>query len=108
MDDNQLFDLAQELNPPWFIEKVSFDPQQNRLDLFLDFKRRSKSLCTECRSREGCPVHDTVEKTSLSKRLNLFQQRGMGTNGHMCYRKELSLSTGVSRFEEIFQTAVAN
>jgi hypothetical protein len=42
MDENQLFALALGLTPPWFIEKVSFDPEQKRLDLFLDFKRGSK------------------------------------------------------------------
>jgi hypothetical protein len=41
MDEKQLFGLALALTPPWFIEKVSFDPGQKRLDLFLDFQRGS-------------------------------------------------------------------
>ena len=62
MDEKQLFGLALGLTPPWFIDKVAFDPGQKRLDLFLDFQRGSKFMCPECGSGEGCPVHDTTEK----------------------------------------------
>lgn len=62
MDENQLFVLELGLTPQGFIEKVSVDPEQMRLDLILDFKRGSKFLCPECES-VGCPVHDTTVKT---------------------------------------------
>ena len=77
MDENQLFGLALGLTPPWFIEKVSFDPGQKRLDLFLDFKRGSKFPCPECGSGEGCPVHDTTEKTW--RHLDFFQHQAFLT-----------------------------
>ena len=77
MDENQLFALALGLIPPWFIEKVSFDPEQKRLDLFLDFKRGSKFLCPECGSGEGCPVYDTTEKTW--RHLDFFQHQAFLT-----------------------------
>lgn len=77
MDENQLFALALGLTPPWFIEKVSFDPGQKRLDLFLDFKRGSKFPCPECGSGEGCPVHDTTEKTW--RHLDFFQHQAFLT-----------------------------
>jgi transposase len=77
MGENQLFALALGLTPPWFIEKVSFDPGQKRLDLFLDFKRGSKFMCPECGSGEGCPVHDTTEKTW--RHLDFFQHQAFLT-----------------------------
>jgi len=77
MDENQLFALALGLTPPWFIEKVAFDPVQKRLDLFLDFKGGSKFPCPECGSGEGCPVHDTTEKTW--RHLDFFQHQAFLT-----------------------------
>jgi len=77
MDEKQLFGMALGLTPPWFIEKVSFDPGQKRLDLFLDFKRGSKFPCPECESGEGCPVHDTTEKTW--RHLDFFQHQAFLT-----------------------------
>src|SRR5512139_537427 len=77
MDEKQLFGMALGLTPPWFIEKVAFDPGQRRLDLFLDFKRGSKFACPECKSGEGCPVHDTTEKTW--RHLDFFQHQAFLT-----------------------------
>jgi transposase len=77
MDEKQLFGLALGLTPPWFIDKVRFDPGQKRLDLFLDFKRGSKFPCPECASGEGCPVHDTTEKTW--RHLDFFQHQAFLT-----------------------------
>jgi hypothetical protein len=50
MDEKQLFGLALGLTPPWFIEKVSSDPEQKRLDLLLGFQRGSKFPSPSCRS----------------------------------------------------------
>jgi len=77
MDENHLFAFALGLTPPWFIEKVSFEPEQKRLDLFLDFKRGSKFPCPECGCREGCPVHGTTEKTW--RHLDFFQHQAFLT-----------------------------
>jgi transposase len=78
MDEKQLFGMALGLTPPWFIDKVSFDPGQKRLDLFLDFKRGAKFLCPECGDGgEGCPVHDTTEKTW--RHLDFFQHQAFLT-----------------------------
>jgi transposase len=77
MDEKQLFGLALGLTPPWFIEKALFDPEQKRLGLFLDIKRGLKFLCPECGSGEGCPVHDTTEKTW--RHLDFFQHQAFLT-----------------------------
>lgn len=76
MDEKALFGMAIGLTPPWFIEKVAFDPERKRLDLFLDFKRGSKFTCPECGSGE-CPVHDTTEKTW--RHLDFFQHQAFLT-----------------------------
>jgi hypothetical protein len=39
MNEKQLFGLALGLTLPWFIDRVEFDPEKRRLDLFLDFER---------------------------------------------------------------------
>jgi len=77
MDEKQLFGLALGLTPPWFIDKVAFDPGQKRLDLFPDFQRGSKFACPECGPGEGCPVHDTTEKTW--RHLDFFQHQAFLT-----------------------------
>jgi transposase len=77
MDEKTLFGMALGLTPPWFIEKVAFDPEQKRLDLFLDFKRGAKFLCPECGGGAECPVHDTHEKTW--RHLDFFQHQAFLT-----------------------------
>jgi hypothetical protein len=37
-----LFGLALGLTPPWFIDRVEFDPANKRLDLFLAFERAAR------------------------------------------------------------------
>jgi transposase len=76
MDEKTLFGMAIGLTPPWFIEKVAFDPEKKRLDLFLDFTRGAKFLCPECGAGE-CPVHDTTEKTW--RHLDFFQHQAFLT-----------------------------
>ncbi len=65
-----LFQLALGLTPPWRVEKIEFDPDQHRLDLYLGFERGSHFACTQC-ERAGCPVHDTTDKEW--RHLNFFQ-----------------------------------
>lgn len=73
MDEKQLFGLALGLTDPWYIERIEFDPERKRLDLFLEFKKGSRFLCPECGSGEHCPVHDTKERTW--RHLDFFQHQ---------------------------------
>ena len=73
MDEKQLFGLALGLTPPWFIEKVEFDPANKRLDLFLSFTKGARFAWTECGAGELCPVHDTKERTW--RHLDFFQHQ---------------------------------
>ncbi len=77
MDEKQLFGLALGLTPPWFIEKIEFDPSQKRLDLFLEFERGAKFPCPECGEGAPCPVHDTRERTW--RHLDFFQHQAFLT-----------------------------
>jgi transposase len=77
MNEKQLFGLALGLTPPWFIDRVEFDPEKRRLDLFLDFERGAKFLCPECPGGDPCPVHDTNERTW--RHLDFFQHQAFLT-----------------------------
>lgn len=71
MNENELFGLALGLSSPWYIEKVEFNAEGKRLDLFLDFKKGSRFACPEC--KELSPVHDTNERTW--RHLDFFQHQ---------------------------------
>ncbi len=71
MNEKDLFGLALGLVSPWYIEKVEFDVEGKRLDLFLDFKRGSHFPCPEC--GEPSPIHDTAERTW--RHLDFFQHK---------------------------------
>lgn len=73
MNEKQLFGMALGISAPWYIEKVAFNPEEKRLDLYLDFERGSKFLCPECSGGQACPVHDTNEKTW--RHLDFFQHQ---------------------------------
>jgi len=77
MNEKQLFGLALGLMPPWFIEKIEFDPERKRLDLFLEFERGAKFPCPECTDGSPCPVHDTRERTW--RHLDFFQHQAFLT-----------------------------
>ena len=66
---------------------------------------RAAGAGVDCRPEDPESISEAVEKLYRMPRALLDE---MGNNGHRYYRKELSLSTGVSRFEEVFQAAVAN
>ena len=63
MRDTHLLQLALGIQSPWFVAASNFDLDNKRLDITLDFKSGSRFDCPECEAA-GCPVHDTVEKTS--------------------------------------------
>ncbi|MBD3383466.1 ISL3 family transposase, partial [candidate division KSB1 bacterium] len=72
MSTTQLFASALGLETPWKITDVQFDAGKHRLDIRIDFKRGSKWKCPQC-SKDGCPVHDTQERTW--RHLNFFEHK---------------------------------
>ncbi len=58
------------LVPPWQVTQCTFDPEQGRLDIGIDFVRGGTFPCPEC-GREGCKAYDTEEHTW--RHLNFFQ-----------------------------------
>ena len=70
--DLRLFQAALGLSEPWQVVSVEFDPGGKRLDLRIDFEKGARFACPEC-GREGCPVHDTEEKTW--RHLDFFQHQ---------------------------------
>jgi len=58
------------LVPPWRVTQCTFDPEQGRLDIGIDFVRGGTFFCPEC-GREGCKAHDTEER--IWRHLNFFQ-----------------------------------
>lgn len=69
MNEKDIFGLALGLTSPWYIERIEFDAEGKRLDLFLNFTRGSRFPCPEC--KEPSAVHDTVERTW--RHLDFFQ-----------------------------------
>ena len=76
MRDNDLFQLALGITSPWFVAASVFDRAGKRLDIQLDFKAGSRFACPECKA-EGCPVHDTRERTW--RHLDFFQHQAFLT-----------------------------
>lgn len=70
MKDVDLFQLAMGLGHPWQVVNCSFDADQGRLDLRIDFIRGGVFVCPEC-GRESCKAYDTEERTW--RHLNFFQ-----------------------------------
>lgn len=70
MGDVELFQAALGLGEPWRVVESSFDGDQRRLELRIDFERGARFACPEC-ERAGCEVHDTVEKRW--RHLDFFQ-----------------------------------
>ena len=62
MHDVDLFQKALGLDRPWEVVEVSFDAEQRRLDLRIDFPKGSVFCCPEC-GRSGLKVRDTERKT---------------------------------------------
>jgi transposase len=73
---NKLFELALQLEPPWYIKDVKFTPTTQKisgqLDIYLDFERGAKFNDD---FDAVCSIHDTIEKTW--RHLDFFQ--------HTCY-----------------------
>jgi transposase len=72
MNENELFQVALGLMPPWMVEHCTFDQTAGRLDIHLDFPRGSVFACPVCRAG-GCKAYDT--DTLTWRRLNFFQHQ---------------------------------
>jgi transposase len=74
MDTNQLlFAMALGIQEPWYIGDIKFDTQQQRLDLYIQYKGGIAFPCAEC--GEMSKVRDSKEK--VWRHLDFFQ--------HECY-----------------------
>ena len=72
MDENELFQAALGLLPPWTVERCSFDETAGRLDIYLDFPRGSVFSCPVCQAA-NCKAYDTDSLTW--RHLNFFQHQ---------------------------------
>ena len=70
-NQEQLFTMALGLEKPWYVSRIEFDPSEQRIDLYLDFKRGSKFCCPGC--GKETPVYDSEEHTW--RHLNFFQYK---------------------------------
>lgn len=71
MNENELFQAALGLMPPWQVDRCTFDGATGRLDIHLDFPRGSVFDCPVC--GVSCKAHDTDERTW--RHLNFFQHQ---------------------------------
>ena len=71
MNENQLFQAALGLLPPWLVSRCTFEESAGRLDIHLDFPRGSVFPCPVCGIL--CKAYDTVELTW--RHLNFFQHQ---------------------------------
>jgi transposase len=76
MRDVDLFQQALGLVAPWRVVECSFDADQRRLELSIDFERGATFACPEC-AADGCKVKDTETKTW--RHLDFFQHQAFLT-----------------------------
>ena len=76
MNDLTLFQLALGLENPWFVSSSTFDVDQKRLDIRIDFKVGSLFRCPHC-GRESVKAYDTTEMSW--RHLNFFQHEAYMT-----------------------------
>ena len=75
MNSKQLFEIALDLTPPWYIKRVELNEQkdgQRQLDIHINFQKGAKFLDE---NGHECSVHDTEERSW--QHLSFFQ--------HVCY-----------------------
>lgn len=60
------------IEDPWYVKDINFNPELKQLDIWIDFKKGSKFLCPKC-SESNCSVHDTLEK--VWRHLNFFEYK---------------------------------
>lgn len=72
MNENELFQAALGLLPPWLVDRCTFDVAVGRLDIYLDFPRGSVFSCPVCGTAH-CKAYDTDNLTW--RHLNFFQHQ---------------------------------
>lgn len=72
MDKLEVFAAGLGMVEPWRVVEATFDPEQGRLDLRIDFPRGARFACPEG-DEPACPVHDTEAKTW--RHLDFFQHQ---------------------------------
>jgi len=72
MNENELFQVALGLMPPWMVDHCTFDQTAGRLDIHLDFPRGSVFACPVCQAA-NCKAYDT--DTLTWRHLNFFQHQ---------------------------------
>jgi len=70
MSTKSLFAKALGLAAPWEVTEVAFSPEENRLDITIDFRRGSTFTCPVC-GTPGAKPYDTKEEEW--RHLNFFQ-----------------------------------
>jgi len=71
MNENELFQAALGLLPPWLVDHCRFTVESGRLDIYLDFPRGSSFLCPLCAAPSK--AYDTESLTW--RHLNFFQHQ---------------------------------
>jgi len=71
MDSTKLFETALSVTAPWYIKNIQFDPDKQRLDVFIDFKRGSTFRSQNSEYTGNYKAYDTVDKTW--RHMNFFQ-----------------------------------
>ena len=71
MSETRIFEDALVIQSPWLIKDVQFDPDSEKLDIYIDFKRGSTFPSTKSAFPYQYKVRDTVEKTW--RHLNFFE-----------------------------------
>ena len=69
MNENELFQAALGLLPPWLVDRCTFTVESGRLDIYLDFPRGSTFPCPLCAA--DAKAYDT--ETLTWRHLNFFQ-----------------------------------
>lgn len=77
MNSNKLFTVALGIDSPWYVKDVTFDSENKRLDIKLDFQKGSVFEIEKEGKKIFCKAYDTVEKEW--RHLNFFE--------HECYLK---------------------
>src|SRR5664279_3185651 len=71
MNENELFQVALGLLPPWMVDRCTFDQGAGRLDLHLDFPRGGVFPCplcgVSCKAHGGDPEAVTDVSADMSK-----------------------------------------
>ena len=110
MTKQRLFELALNINEPWFVKNISLNRDENILDIEIDFRRGSRFPCPQC--NESSPVHDTVARKW--RHLDFFQYKcylsaqvpRVKCKEHKVKQVEVSWDTANSGFTYLFESQI--